>query len=268
MRGSLVPGSSSLSVVSPRRFAAGDRGGFRVFCCRAGPPRNGMCDVASSCGTSTRPRRDAGLSRCVNIKSHVKYDAGCRSPLASCAASRMPAGPVTRARPAGSCAVPPRVACAAAAASTAAVGPGVVTGPARRDSTHRDAAHAACRPVPLRGRASPERRPGRDGRRGDRFRVLYAYPERTTGRSAYPTRNRKRPIRARPDEPNPARDRRDGKYDTRSNPNITLPPRLPETTSGRARYPRTHLAVTPLTRAGRAADGRRAPRRCAGRVGV
>ena len=56
-------------------------------------------------------------------------------------------------------------------------------------------------PVPLRGRASPERRPGRDGRRGDRFRVLYAYPERTTGRSAYPTRNRKRPIRARPDEP-------------------------------------------------------------------
>lgn len=75
MRGSLVPGSSSLSVVSPRRFAAGDRGGLRVFCCRAGPPRNGMCDVASSCGTSTRPRRDAGLSRCVNIKSHVKYDA-------------------------------------------------------------------------------------------------------------------------------------------------------------------------------------------------
>ena len=60
---------------------------------------------------------------------------------------------------------------------------------------------------------------------------------------------------------NPARDRRDGKYDTRSNPNSTLPPRLPETTSGRARYPRTHLAVTPLTRAGRAADGRRAPRR-------
>lgn len=88
MRGSLVPGSSSLSVVSPRRFAAGDRGGFRVFCCRAGPPRNGMCDVASSCGTSTRPRRDAGLSRCVNIKSHVivKYDAVAlrASPLASC----------------------------------------------------------------------------------------------------------------------------------------------------------------------------------------
>ena len=77
MRGSLVPGSSSLSVVSPRRFAAGDRGGFRVFCCRAGPPRNGMCDVASSCGTSTRPRRDAGLSRCVNIKSHVEIRRRC-----------------------------------------------------------------------------------------------------------------------------------------------------------------------------------------------
>ena len=183
------------------------------------------------------------------------------------------------ARPAGSCAVPPRVACAAAAASTAAVGPGVVTltGPARRDSTHRDAAHAACRPVPLRGRASPERRPGRDGRRGDRFRVLYAYPERTTGRSARSDEKQKgSDLRATTyvlAPTNPARDRRDGKYDdTRSNPN-TLPPRLPETTSGRARYPRTHLAVThrsPTPDSGgpqRAADGR-APRRRAGRVGV
>ena len=69
---------------------------------------------------------------------------------------------------------------------------------------------------------------------------------------------------------NPARDRRDGKYDTRSNPNITLPPRLPETTSGRARYPEsshTHHALggyTPL-RLGRAAR-RTGARRAVARV--
>ena len=143
------------------------------------------------------PRRRVVAVREYQITCQIRRR--CASPLAvGVVPHRACPRPVTRARPAGSCAVPPRVACAAAAA----VGPGVVTGPARRDSTHRDA--GACRlsrPVPLRGRASPERRPGRDGRRGDRFRVLYAYPERTTGRSAYPTRNRKRPIRARPDEP-------------------------------------------------------------------
>ena len=162
MRGSLVPGSSSLSVVSPRRFATGDRGGFRVFFCRAGPPRNGMCDVASSCGTSTRPRRDAGLSRCVNIKSHVKYDA-VASPRVGVAASR--AAGTFPARPAGSCAVPPRVACAAAAASTAAVGPGVVTAPPARGATRR----TAMRRMPLAGRRAaargvPEAAPARPRR--------------------------------------------------------------------------------------------------------
>ena len=160
----------------------------------------------------------------------------------------------SRARPAGSCAVPPRVACAAAAA----VGPGVVTGPARRDSTHRDAAHAACRPAPpLRG-ASRSAGPATtvDAAIGFEY-CMRILNEQQVGV----------PIRRETESDlyvlaptNPARDRRDGKYDTRSNPNITLPPRLPETTSGRARYPRTHLAVTPLTRAGRAADGRRAPR--------
>ena len=176
--------------------------------------------------------------------------------------SRTPAAG-SRPRPAGSCAVPPRVACAAAAA----VGPGVVTGPARRDSTHRDAAHAACRPVPLRAGGRP---PSAGPAATVDAAIGFEYCMRILNEQQVGV-----PIRRETESDlyvlaptNPARDRRDGKYDTRSNPNITLPPRLPETTSGRARYPRTHLAVTPLTRAGRAADGRRAPRRCAGRVGV
>jgi hypothetical protein len=74
-----------------------------------------------------------------------------------------------------------------------------------------------------------ERRPGHEGRRGDRFRVPYAYPERTTGRSACsvatdPTRNRKRPTWAlRGLAPtNPARDRLDGRIE----PAIPLTSRL------------------------------------------
>ena len=145
------------------------------------------------------------------IKSHVKYDA-VASPRVGVAASR--AAGTFPARPAGSCAVPPpRVACAAAAASTAAVGPGVVTGPARRDSTHRDAAHAACRPVPLRGRASRRApaRPAQRARRGRSVSSTVLDPERTTGRSANAPmhqsrsdeKQKRRPIRirARPDEP-------------------------------------------------------------------
>ena len=70
---------------------------------------------------------------------------------------------------------------------------------------------------------------------------------------------------------NPARDRRDGKYDTRSNPNITL--RLPAYLK-RHRAARVILAHTwrlhrsPGRAARRTGGARRAVERCAGRVGV
>ena len=180
-----------------------------------------------------------------------------------------------RGRGAGVACAAPRVACAAAAASTAAVGPGVVTGPARRDSTHRDSTPrcGACR-LPGRRRCAgpvPERRPGHDGRRGDRFRVLYAYPERTTGRSAYPTRNRKRPIRARPDEPETRRGT-DGTVNTiREATRILryLPAYLKRHRAARVILAHTwRLHRSPGRAARRTGGGRRAPRRCAGRVGV